>query len=159
MLKTPVSCNAFGLRCKFSLFFRPHVRAGTFRFQSESRSSRGSTSNSLCMILSNSSLSMPDALANLNKLLMSVLICCLIASSAWLWLAASRSSLSTDRDDVDELGRGWFSAAGRASSTDSMCSVLLSSPESFTYAGGSDESYPLGPKFDVSRGSAWGARV
>jgi hypothetical protein len=44
----------------------------------------GNTSNSLLMILSNSSLSIPDAFARRNKLLISVLMCCLIAISAWL---------------------------------------------------------------------------
>ena len=92
------------------------------------------------MILSNSCRSIPDALANLNRLLISVLMCCLIASSAWLERSASLSSFSTDLDDVDELGLGWFRDVVRASSADSMCSVLLSPPEPLTYGGGTDES-------------------
>lgn len=45
-------------------------------------SSIGNTSSSLWIMRSNSSLSMPDALARRNRLLMSVLMCCLIANSA-----------------------------------------------------------------------------
>jgi hypothetical protein len=87
--KTPLNGHTIPQRQSVHHRVPPHVteiRCQFFIVQlfaaQSSCSSIGKTSNSLCIILSNSSLSIPDARANRNKLLMSVLICCLIACSA-----------------------------------------------------------------------------
>jgi hypothetical protein len=73
--------------------YQPHAPHSVFQllshkcglqFYCSSCSSNGRISSSRWMMRSNSSLSMPDAFANRNKLLMSVLMCCFMAVSAWL---------------------------------------------------------------------------
>jgi hypothetical protein len=86
MLSTPAKCKGTKPQRKNNANSMWHVplypsnqRALSAAYSS--RSSMGRTSSSLWIILSNSSRSIPDAFARRNKLLISVLMCCLIASS------------------------------------------------------------------------------
>lgn len=67
-----------------------------------------SISNSVFTILSNSDLSMPAERANLNKLLRSVLMCCLMPTSALEKLSAflSRRVTELTEDELEDDGLG-----------------------------------------------------